>query len=270
MRWYSAPALVLLAALAVALGACGGGTSAEDEVREAAIVAGETEDPKVFCRQLVTDRFIDEVFGGDVATCLESDVVEDNPGKPIVSDVVIEEQNENAATVAIRVKGGEADGTSGHLGFAKIDDEWLLDRFETDYLRSVFAVGVEKVDTGAVSTPAMKNCIGKQIEGLADPAIRELTFNSLSAEAKAEKKLIGFAEECPGPLADYVADEIAKALTEDSERSPAFIRCAHDEISFFLEITGIAPGLIVDEPDFATMAALEGIVSGVRKNCSGK
>lgn len=265
----SALTILLVLAAAAALGACGSETPPEDEVREAAIVAGKSEDPKVFCRQLVTARFLDEVFGGDLAACLKSDIVEENPGKPVVTQVAIPESDDSRATVAMRFEGGEADGIAGHLLFVERDDGWKLDRFETDYLRSVFAVSIDKVDEGVVSTPEMKACMGTQLDRQGDAFLRTLTFDSLTDEKRAEAKTIGLAEACPGPLADAVADEITEALIDSGQRGPAFVRCAHDEFAAFLELLGITPDLIRGKLDFATMAALEGLTAGIRKNCAG-
>jgi hypothetical protein len=259
--------LVLLATLA--LGACGSDTPPEDEVREAAIVAGKSEDPKQFCRQLVSARLVDEVFDGDLGACLKSNVVEENPGRPVVKGVVIPEGDETTATVAMTFEGGESDGVTGHLRFIEEDDEWKLDRFETDYLRSVFDVGIAKVDEGAVSTPEMKRCVSRELGKLADGEIRDLTFDTLTDEDAAGKKIIGLAENCPAALADYVADELLVAFTETGPDTPAYRRCVHDELIFFLQILDITPDLLEDNPSEATVAALQGLSLGVEKNCGG-
>lgn len=265
----SALTALLILVAAAALGACGSDTPPEDEVREAAIVAGKSEDPKQFCRELVTARFVEEVFDGDLAACLKSDIVDENPGKPVVTQVAIPENDDSRATVAMTFKGGESGGLSGHLLFVEQDDGWKLDRFETDYLRSVFDVSIDKVDEGVVSTPEMKACMGRQLDRQGDAFLRALTFDSLTDKKRAEAKTIGLAEACPGPLADAVADEITAGLIESGERGPAFIRCAHDEFAAFLELLGITPDLVRGKLDFATMAALEGLTAGVRKNCAG-
>ena len=115
MRSAITTCLVLLAALALA--ACGSETPPEDEVREAALVAAKSEDPKVFCRQLVSARFVDEVFGGDRKACESSDVVEENSGKPVITTVVVPEKDDSKATVGMRIEGGKADGLEGHVRF---------------------------------------------------------------------------------------------------------------------------------------------------------
>lgn len=259
--------IALLFALALALSACGSGASPEEEVREAAIEAGRSEDPKVFCRTMVTHRFVEEVFDGDVAACADSEIVDDDPGRPVVEDVAMKDEDATTATVAIRVAGGESGGVTGHLRFAKEGEDWKVDRFETDYMRSVFAVGLEKVDEGALATPAMRDCMGEQLTGLSDDRMRELTLNTIADEASARKDLVALAGKCPGPLAQGVANQIADSLEGDKQNSPAYVRCIREEIAFLLKLTGIAPELIVPEPNEIAVAALAGVAEGAKQNC---
>lgn len=267
MRSAITTALVLLAALALA--ACGSDTPPEEEAREAALVAAKTEDPKVFCREMVTARFIDEVFDGDLKACIESDVVEENPGKPVITTVVVPEKDETKATVGMRIEGGKADGLSGHVLLVDEDGEWLLDRFETDYLRSIFDISIDRVDEGIVAYDSMKACMGQQLDRQGDEFLRTLTWESMSDQKTAEEKTIGLAEKCPGPLAEAVADEITGGLLESGKSSPAFVRCARDEFAGFIELLDLGPDLIRGKVDFGTVAVLEGLAAGVRKNCSG-
>lgn len=264
-------AQLLLAALfaALALAACGSETPPEDEVREAALVVGRTEDPKVFCRELATARLVDEVFDGDLEACIDSDIVEENEGKPIVTSVVIPEGNDSKATVGMRIEGGKADGLEGHVVFADVDGEWKLDRFETDYLRSVFDVSIERVDEGIVAYDSMRTCMSRQLDREGDAFLRTLTWDSMTDQKKAEEKTIGLAEKCPGPLAEAVANEITGGLLESGKSSPAFSRCAGDEFAAFIELLDLGPDLIRGKVDFGTIAVLEGLAAGVRKNCSG-
>jgi len=223
----------------------------------------------VFCRELVTARFIDEVFDGDRKACEESDVVEENSGKPVITDVVVPEKDETKATVGMRIEGGKADGLSGHVLFVDEDGEWLLDRFETDYLRSVFDVSIEKVDEGIVAYDSMRTCMGRQLDRKDDAFLRTLTWDAMIDQKKAEEKTIALAEKCPGPLAEAVANEITGGLLESGKSSPAFVHCAREEFAAFIELLDLGPDLIRGKVDFATVAVLEGLAAGVRKNCAG-
>lgn len=266
MRSAITTCLVLLAALALA--ACGSETPPEEEVREAAILTAHTEDPKVFCRQLVTQRFVEEVFDGDRKACEKSDVVEENTGKPVITEIAIPEKDDSRATVGMRVEGGKSDGLAGHVLFLDVDGEWKLDRFETDYLRSVFDVSIKKVDEGIVSYDSMKNCMSKQLDAKGEAFLRTLTWESMTDTKLAEEKTISLAEKCPGPLAEAVAEEITGGLLESGKSSPAFVHCAREEFAAFIELLDLGPDLIRGKVDFATIAVLQGLASGIRKNCT--
>lgn len=265
MRSFLGPTALLIG-LAIALSACGGGTSPEEDVREAALAAGRTQNPKAFCRQMVTARYLDEVFGGDVEACVKSSIVEGDPGRPVVEGVVVKGEDEDVASVAVREVGGDADGSGGHLRFALEEDEWKLDRYETDYMRSIFATGIEVVDEGAIAGPEMKECLGEQVERLSDDSIRSLTLHTISDKSAAADEVAQLAGNCPGPLADALAQQIAESLAEDGS-SPKYVHCIRNEISTLLAVTGISEELIGSDPSDAATAALEGIALAAKEGC---
>ncbi len=260
-------ALALLAACL--LSACGSsGPTAEDEARETAVRAIETTDAKAFCRQLVSERLIEEVVGGGVAACEKASVVADDPGTATASTVSLRGEDESGAEVAVRVEGGELDGVAGHLELVREGDRWLLDRYGDDFLRSSFLVAIETVDEGAISNSRMKACIGKQAAKLSGVRLREINRAAASDPAALVEALLPLAEKCPAALAEYAADEFTEGLAEKG-KSPAYVRCLHDELEAFLELTDIVPELLGENPGFAAVAALEGIATGAKRNCSG-
>jgi hypothetical protein len=254
---------------ALALGACGdSGPSTEEEVREAVVKAVESEDAKAFCRTMVTDHYLQLVYGGGVDKCIASDdAVPDDAGKAKVTAIRVDQKDEKKAEAAVAVSGGELDGTAGHLEMVEEEDGWKVDDVGDDYVRSTFLAAIENVDEGAVSTPTMKACFSRQVKTLDAATIRELTFFSYRGEKKeVTDALLPLAEKCPNALADYGAREFTKGLIAKG-KSPAYVHCLRDEIRFFLELTDIVPALLQPNPDFASMAALEGIVEGAKKNC---
>ena len=261
-------ALALLAACL--LSACGSsGPSAEDEARETAVGAIETTNAKTFCRQLVSDQLIEEVvIGGSVAACEKASVVADDPGTATASTVSLRGEDESVAEVAVRVEGGELDGVAGHLELVREGDRWLLDRYGEDFLRSSFLVAIETVEEGAISNSRMKACIGKQAAELSGTRLREINRAATSDPAALVKALLPLAEKCPAALAEYAADEFTEGLAEKG-KSPAYVRCLHDELEAFLELTDIVPELLGENPGFAAVAALEGIAAGAKRNCAG-
>ena len=259
--------LVLAAALGIA--SCGdSGPSTEEEVQEAAVKAIESKDPKAFCRTLVSAHYLEMVYG-DVQECLASDQsAADDAGQARATAVVIDPKDETRAEVKLTIRGGELDGTAGHIEMAEEEDGWKLDDFGDDYLRSAFLAEIATVDEGVVAVPSMKVCFRRQVKTLDTATLRDLTFtNSRGDVGKTNEKLLKLAEHCPKGLAEYGAWEITKGLEESGKRSPAFVTCIRKEVTFLLQLTDITPELLVEHPNFAALGAFEGIVVGAKKNC---
>lgn len=255
---------------AAALAACGdSGPSTEEEVREAAVKAIESRDPKAFCRTLVSAHYIDLVYAGDVQECIDSDEsVLDDPGEARASAVVVDPKDETHAEVELTMRGGELDGTAGHVEMVEDEDVWKLDDVADDYLRSTFLAEIETVNQGVVAIPSMKVCFKRQVRTLDAAKLRELTFtNNSGDEAETNAMLLKLAEHCPKGLAEYGAWEITQGLEGSGKRSPAFVRCIREEVTGLLLLTDITPELLKEHPGFAAVAAFEGIVVGAKKNC---
>ena len=259
------------ALIAIALAACGSsGPSAEEEAREAAVEILESTDQRQFCRQLVTDRYLEETVGGGVAACEKASVLADDPGEARATEVTLRGEDESGAAVAVAVEGGELDGVAGTLELARDGDAWLLDRSGADFLRSSLLAAIRIVDEGALSSEGMKTCMSKQVKKLNGERIRDFNRDAtVDSEAFLREDLLPLAEECPGALARYGADEFTGGLIE-SGKSPAYVNCLHDEIEGFLLLTKITPELLLKNPGFAPVAALEGIVEGAKRNCIDK
>jgi hypothetical protein len=262
---------VLLGALAaiaaIGLSACGdSGPSAEEEVSAAAAKAVATEDSAQFCRRLVSERFLDEVVDGDVAACVDSTLVGEDPGVPAVSAVEVDEEG-TRATVMVRVEGGENDGSAGHLAMVRVGERWVLDRYEDDYLRSAFLVAIENAEEGAIAVPKMKACMGRQAAELGPNRIREIAIDASTDPAAMVESLLPLGEKCPAGLAEYGAKEIADSLAEEGKRSPEFIRCIRTELEAGLLLTDITPELLGPNPDFGATLALEGLAAAAKQRC---
>jgi hypothetical protein len=261
----------VVALLAVALTGCGSsGPSAEEEAREAGVAIVESTDQHHFCRQMVTDRYLEETVGGGVAACENASVLADDPGTGRATKVTIRAEDESRAEVAVAVEGGELDGVAGTLELVRDGDRWLLDRSGADFLRSSLLVAIKTVDEGALSADRMKSCMGEQAQKLSGDRIREFNHDAtVDSNAFLEADLLPLAEKCPRALAEYATDEFTEGLIE-SGKSPAYVNCLQDEIEGFLLLTKITPQLLLKNPGFAPLAALEGIVEGAKRNCIDK
>jgi hypothetical protein len=261
---------------ALALASCGGsddgitdsGPSAEAEVRAAAAEIVAADDPKVFCKQLISEHLVDLVYEGDVGNCLASDdSVPEEPGKAHVFTVVVDPKTERGAEVKLRVDGGDEDGSAGHISMVKEKGDWKLDDYGDDFLRSAILAEIETVDEGAAANPKMKACFSRQFRVMPAAKIRQLSFTSNDGhQNEVNAELLKLAEKCPKALADYGAETFSEALV-GSKFSPAFVKCFRQELFFFFELTELAPALLVPKPDEFALAELEGIATGAKKNC---
>ncbi|HEV7614720.1 MAG TPA: hypothetical protein VGO36_00645 [Solirubrobacterales bacterium] len=262
-------AIAVLTAIGVV--ACGSsGPSAEDEARAAAVKIIEATDQQQFCRQLVTDRYLDEEIGGGVAACEKASVLADDPGTARATKVTISGEDDSHAGVSVAIEGGELDGVAGTIELVHEGDRWLLDRSGADFLRSSLLVAIKTVDEGALSAEGMKTCMSKQAQKVSDDQIRDFNRDAtIDSEAFLKEDLLPLAEKCPLALAEYATNEFTKGLVK-SGKSPAYVKCLRDEIGGFLLLTKIVPELLIKNPGFAPIAALEGIVEGAKRNCIDK
>lgn len=261
----------IAALIAIGLAACGSsGPSAEEEARAAAVRILESTDQQHFCRQLVTDRYLEETVGGGGAACEKASVLADDPGTARATKVTIGGEDESRAEVAVAVEGGELDGVAGTIEMVHDGDRWRLDRSGADFLRSGLLVAIQTVDEGALAADGMKACMAGQVQKLSGVRIRDFNRDAtIDSEAFLKEDLLPLAEKCPKALAEYATDEFTKGLVK-SGKSRAYVTCLRDEIGGFLLLTGIVPELLLPNPGFAPEAALEGIVEGAKRNCIGK
>ena len=74
---------------------------------------------------------------------------------------------------------------------------------------------------------------------------------------------------CVG-VAEYGARTLTDELdVKNGDHKPGYVKCLRDKLEFLLEITGITTELLVEHPNFAAVAALEGIVEESKKACGG-
>jgi hypothetical protein len=270
------PIGVLLIASALVAG-CGGSESEggrtttqteTDRVRTAAETLVRSQDPRTDCRERVTRRFIDEMFRSSVQTCIKSNInAPEQGGKTEVGAI---ELQGDRARVTLAFAGGNLDGTRGHALFAREQGAWKLDRYDDDMVRAAIDAAVQNIDGGLLSTPAIRSCFTEQTKALSAEEARNFFVLSVSGDPRFRKVGNGLLAKCPEELADVVADKIIDALAKTGERSAAFRRCARRELRFLLGVTGLAKDTLKGNTDWASKAALQGLVVGVNKACSGK
>jgi hypothetical protein len=257
---------------ALALAACGGDdpkkpASPEDQVRAAALKILESKDAKTVCTGYVTTRFIDEVYEGDRQKCIEQPLTkeDEHPGKPKVDQVRIHGAN---ADVSVTIVGGDGDGTTGTLLFAREGRRWKLDRFGTDYLRSGFAASIRSTHSGMMSLPAMKTCLTGKAKRMRERPLRKFIYQSIRHDAKVKNTAISLAEKCPRPLAAFVAGELANGLKDRG--GPAYVRCMRTKLAPMLWFTGLSGEALRAGGHDVRSAAIAGLVLPIDKECRRK
>jgi len=271
--------VVLLAALVLAAG-CGDEKQSPQrpapekpvsaEVNAAADTVLHSDDARLVCGKLVTTAFLDEVYEGDVQTCIDHPLHEAEDDKVGIAKIVDTQVQGSNAQVTVRVADGKYEGAGGELEFAKEGEAWKLDRYGTDYLRSTFLTGAQATETGALSVPEVRQCFGKQIEKLSEAKLRRFSYQAMRDENKnAYKLLLKMAEECPHVMAIYVADALTDGMEKEG-KSKAYVRCMRRGISNFVAVTGLGPMVLKGNLNGANEAALMGLVSGVDAQCAGK
>jgi hypothetical protein len=261
------------------LAACGGGGSTaddspspEEEAKVAAVRAVENGDAATFCRAQVSEAYIARIYGGDVGKCVDAEgAVPEAAGKAKASAAVVRPDGRHA-TVTVSIEGGSLDGSAGDVAMVKEEGAWKVDDYADDFIRSAFLASIRTTDEGAVSTPEMKACFSRQVKQLPAATIRHLTYASDADEQKAmNASLLKMAKKCPeSALAEYGARTLTEGLhPKKGVHKAGYVKCLHKEIHFLLEVTGLTSELLVEHPNFAAVAALDGIVEGAKKNCGG-
>jgi len=261
------------------LAACGGGGSstedgptAEEEVKVAAVRAVENQDAASFCHKEASKAYLEKIYGGDVKRCASSEgTVPKHPSKASAGAAKVR-PDQRHARVTVSLVGGDLDGTTGGVEMVKEEGAWKVDEYDDAFVRSAFLASIKTVDEGAVSTPGMKACFSRQIKELPAATIRHLTYAADAGDTKTQNKgLLKMAAKCPeSALAEYGARTLTDELDiKPGVHKPGYVKCLYKEIHFLLEVTGITTELLVEHPNFAAVAALEGIVEGAKKNCGG-
>jgi hypothetical protein len=122
--------IALLALAALAVTACGGGSSAEDDVTEVIEQAATTKDPSN-CTELQTLRFTEQNTGekGKAATkrCEESAKEEEQAEEAKVSNVSVTGEK---ATAEVEFIGGSLGSQTLAVALVEDDGDWKLDQIE--------------------------------------------------------------------------------------------------------------------------------------------
>lgn len=243
----------------------------QQQVREAARKLLASRDAAAVCRTMVTDRFVGEIFAGDLQACVDSEITDPpDEGTQEVADVAL---SGTRARVMVVLKGGPNDGVGGHYAFTREGTTWKLDGFEDDAIRATMVAAIGQAGKGegtsAFTYAPLRSCVRERVPAMAPAKLRAFVGASLRRDSKEATRLgNGFLQQCPRELAAYAADRIVDVFAEDTDRSPAFVRCARRELRALLWATGLTKDVLKGNVNDMSTAALQGLLLGVNKACS--
>lgn len=175
-RSISIAGLLLLATLALALAACGGGgESAEDKITSTIETAATSKESSV-CKETQTLKFMEQTTGSTgreaEKECEEqAESGENNPNAVNVSEVEVEGEK---ATANVEFEGGNFDGQTLEIALVEEEGEWKLDEltgFANFDPSKLVGVLKEKLEEEASIPARVASCI---VEGLGELPKQEL------------------------------------------------------------------------------------------------
>jgi hypothetical protein len=171
--------MVLLAALALSVAACGG-SSSEDKITKAIEVGTTTDDPSN-CTELETLRYVEqsttEKGKAAVKTCeAEAEADEEHAEGVKVSNVSVDGSK---ATAEAELEGGSLDSQTLEFALVEEDGDWKLDyvegfaKYDGQALAEAFQVKLE--ETGELD-PEQAKCIAGKIGELSQAEAEKAVF----------------------------------------------------------------------------------------------
>lgn len=187
------PCLLLLSALALA--ACGGGDSGDEEAIEAAIVRSATTADPANCTEVETQAFVeqssDESGAAAVKDCEKEAKDASNNAKTVKVTKI--EVDGPEATADAAIVGGGFDSQVISISLVEEDGTWKLDeltgfaKLDTARLAEIFG---EKLEETGELTEAQTSCIVEGIEAASRAEAEELVLSGSSTP------LVELAEGC--------------------------------------------------------------------------
>jgi len=188
----------LLLAFAVALSACGGGSSDdESQIEEAIEKSAASEDPSV-CTELQTQKFTEQTTQESGKAAVENceEEAEENEGVESASVADVEVDG-STATAEAALKGGGFDGQTIEVELVKDGDRWKLNEavkfteFDREKLVEAFERELSKASNEL--SPQFAACFVEAFKNASQAGIEEMLLSS------SPRALEEVAEGCPSP-----------------------------------------------------------------------
>lgn len=169
-------------ALAVALSACGGSESEEEQIVSAIETLATSTDP-ADCEALATLNFMEQTEveeGEDAVQSCEEDAEDgsDNPDSVAVTNVEVDGPN---AMADVAFDGGDLDRQTVTIGLVEVDGSWKLDQlerfvvFDRETLLGNFREEIS--EEASAEEKEVANCLIEELEGSSDEEIEEIVLS---------------------------------------------------------------------------------------------
>jgi hypothetical protein len=177
-------AAIAAAAGTMAVAGCGGDDGGDDtaaatkEMQAALVKSVTVNDVQVECVETVTKHFVTTIYKTEAACRKAEAKPEENPATgATLSDVKLDGDR---ATATATIKGGDEDGATGELQFAKEDGDWKVDGLSAAFLRSSLTKTLSKPGDGALADAGTRTCIRDGLLALQDAEFTALAYDAIS------------------------------------------------------------------------------------------
>ncbi|MBS1843252.1 MAG: hypothetical protein JST53_02435 [Actinobacteria bacterium] len=179
---------IALIAMAIALSACGGGSSSsggeEGAIEKAIETAATSTDPSK-CTEVQTEAFNEAETGKTGEEALEACEEEIESEEEVAESVTVSNITENGetATADVEVEGGSLSGQGLEVGLAKEEGDWKLNEFLgfTNYdAAGIAAVTEEKLAEEEGISPSLAKCVSEGVAKMSQEEAEAMVFEKSS------------------------------------------------------------------------------------------
>jgi len=174
-------ALAAIVLIAGCGGDDGGGDSADAEKEIQAVItkALTTTDVEEECVGTVTKNFVATIYR-TVEACRMEEAKPDDTKPPTAANASAIKADGDKATANVALVGGDSDGTSGEIAFAKEDGAWKVDAISVAFMRSQAKSTLSNDRGDALRDPAAKKCVSEALDRLGDDEFRTVAYDGVA------------------------------------------------------------------------------------------
>jgi hypothetical protein len=173
------------------LAGCGGGPDDQKLIEDLLVQGYTTDEPAEECDGALSGGLLKKTYGS-AARCrtVEKDPEENKPTGVQVSDVTVDGDR---ATASVALEGGDQDGARGPMQLVRQGDDWRIDAFSPELLRSTFEASIK---TDRDLPEAVKGCFADDIRSMSDDELVAFAYASIGQRPEGLKRLQTMLASC--------------------------------------------------------------------------